>query len=287
MATLFLHIGMHKTGTTALQKGFAAQRQELIKHGFVYHQDSTNSHNQNHFKFLASNGQISELEAMIRNSLENGPRADRHLISGEDISYMSDSNFFWLVDLLEDYFEDIRVIAGIRQPLSYMHSAAQEILKEPYTTISDLLLRPDVSPCYRVRFEKALLRVGRHKCMFVAYNNKIIHELSTIMKVPSIVPERTENKSMTAGVAILLNAAKLRLLSDDNPIDTFEGIDKLIQIFAGASEDHRKFEVPIEIVHKWHSDIQDDLKWLSNVWHCPSDFYSEKLPTASIDEFIA
>ena len=36
MATLYLHIGMHKTGTTAIQRFCAENRRALLKRGYCY-----------------------------------------------------------------------------------------------------------------------------------------------------------------------------------------------------------------------------------------------------------
>jgi hypothetical protein len=287
MRTLYLHIGMHKTGTSAFQAGCAECRNELYKRGFVYHQDELSQTNQNHFLWLARSPTRASLETSIRNALELGPQGQQHLISGEDISYMTDEEFSWLIGILEEYFDSIKIVGVLRQPISYMRSAAQEILKEPMTTMQALMRRRDVSPCYRFRFEKALSAVGRSNCQFFSYTNRIVDELCEFMQMPVKPRFRVENKSMSLGVAILLNEAKLQPPSVENPIDTFEGVKSLIQKFDSISIDHRTFQVPREIVEAWQNQIQSDLNWLATVWTAPPDYWNEEFPRMSLAEFGA
>jgi hypothetical protein len=285
MKSLFLHMGMHKTGTTTFQTGCAEHRDEMLKKGIVYYQDPISSINQNHFRWFVQEGRHIELENMIRSTLECGPHGERYIISGEDISYMSDEEFNWLIDVLKIYFDDIYVVAALRQPISYMSSAAQEILKEPRTTIQDLMFRSDVSPIYRIRFEKAITKLGLDNCKFLAYSNRIVDHIVKYINIPFHLRRNAENISMTFGVAVLLNAAKQRAPSVENPIDTFEGVADLIRMFEDISTDHRRFRVPREVVEVWQDQIQSDLEWLSTVWQVPADFYGEDVPITSMSEF--
>ena len=287
MKTIYLHIGMHKTGTSSFQAGCAECRNELSDHGFIYYQDSFSQTNQNHFRWLAQSSTRDDLERAIRNAFELGRQGQRHLISGEDISYMTDEEFSWLIGIVKEYFESIKVIMVLRQPISYMSSAAQEILKEPFTTMQALLHRSDVSPSYRTRFEKVLSFVGRSNCQFFNYTAGINNELCYFMNMPFKPAFRLDNKSMSLGVAKLLNAAKLQSSSIENPIDTFEGVNSLIRIFDTISRDRRTFQVPREIVETWQDQIQADLKWLATVWPVPPTYWGEEIPRISLRDFAA
>lgn len=118
--TLYLHIGMHKTGTTSLQNALAANMQALADQDFAY-VTGRNDNNLHEFvtkldkENLATTGfHMRKPEEFIR--VLTAPTAPRIIASSESMSY-----FFHrtavdeLAELLRPHFDDIRIISYLRR----------------------------------------------------------------------------------------------------------------------------------------------------------------------------
>lgn len=175
MKTLALHIGMHKTGTSSIQatlRDFDDGRTRYLQLGSenhsipVYTIFSERRHAYNvHRRIGWSTEQIDlfaeQSEALLARELE----MDREtlLISGEDISVLRATEVERLKDVLLKHVDRVRVLAYVRDPVSYAASALQQIIKSGHAD-------PAVpSPRYVFRFKKFLESFGPEAIDFVPF----------------------------------------------------------------------------------------------------------------------
>jgi hypothetical protein len=223
-------------------------------------------------------GREEELFEGLREAFETGRRRRNHVVSGEDLSYLKADEFGRLVALFREYFDDIRAIAVLRPPLSYMHSAAQQILQEPRPDIRSLFSRVDVTPWYRERFEKMIGELGQGNCIFIPYSRDAVQDLAARIGLPLKVDDRSDNRSMSIWVARELNQLK--------PLRSHEEREAAMsRLQALDPSDGRRFEAPMELVEHWQEQIEADSKWLRTVWDAPAGFFDEPMPTVRLADY--
>lgn len=148
---LILHIGMHKTGTTALQAALADHRTSLLRHGVLYPRVSFHPTNHNFLARLLleedarpTRGLLSlygeQAHSLTKTFLESGwaqikHQVDKHephtvILSGENMfrGLGTGDPVAFKARLLE-LTDDIQVIAYVRQPSRHYLSAIQQDLK--------------------------------------------------------------------------------------------------------------------------------------------------------------
>ena len=193
---------MHKTGTTTFQNTCETSRGELEAAGFFYHRDSLYmGDNHSYFRSLMEGEYPKELEPSIREAFERNA-CPNYIISGEDLSYLEPHNVVRLASIFRDYFEDIRVYAVLRPPIAYMHSATQQILKDPWARIDVLFKRWDVTPSYRRRFEPFIDTFGAVE--FITYGPHARDDLAGKMGIPVALSYPKANESISRWTAKML-----------------------------------------------------------------------------------
>lgn len=141
MSEIFLHIGTHKTGTTAIQNFLSERRADLFQKGILFPVSATISNNH-------SGGQ-HDLDFVIRNrksKIKNpncwedllreidGNRDKRIVISSEGFSLFDDAQARKTGDLLKGH--DVTAIIYLRKPDGYMKSLYGEVLKNSAIKLS-------------------------------------------------------------------------------------------------------------------------------------------------------
>lgn len=270
MTTLHLHIGMHKTGTTAFQHGCEMARGILAENGFTYHRDDLFlGDNHSYFRPRLERGNSGEFERSIRAAFSKNENAN-YIISGEDISYLEAANVALLASIFRDYFEAVRVYAVVRPPISYMHSATQEILKDPWARIDVLFKRWDVTPSYRRRFEQFIDTFGA--VTFIPYRPTALVDLATEMGIPVALDYPRINESISRWTAKMLCPMK--------PFRSWESARKAAaQLTAMNRNGQVGCHAPVELVEHWADHVAQDRGWLETVWQAPDGFFDEPPPT--------
>jgi hypothetical protein len=205
--TLYLHIGLHRTGTSSIQRFLARNRAALEKRGIIL---PGNRKEENLHHNIA-------LEASVRNAPEIARRKFRNTIEaisslGERIvlssEVFSDNNYIHIevLDELTSYFSTIRVIVYLRRGDTLIESAYnQRVKREPifipfskgvwYNLIYTQLLGPFIQ-----MFGKDSIVVRPfEKNQFVG-RTLVSDFLSCIDVQPCdsfVIPEDTINKSLT------------------------------------------------------------------------------------------
>ncbi|WP_075220023.1 hypothetical protein [Acuticoccus yangtzensis] len=192
MPTAYIHIGMNKTGSTAVQHALAAARDEAAADGLVF----PSAFGANQSMPLAAIFRADEpafRRTLARRGFEGlvteAPRlatafddiaaatarsGNDLIVSGEGLSHFPEAACAALKARLAPNFDAVRIIALVRPPFAFLRSVCQHRLRDG-TPLDELLARPPL-PQYRMRFEPyrrvfgadALRLTIHHPSQFVA-----------------------------------------------------------------------------------------------------------------------
>ncbi len=170
MRELFLHVGMHKTGTTAIQATLFAHRALLQEAGYSYLDAAANHSRLVHSAFseaperyppnrragllapAAAASFAAECRARLSAFLETAP-GPRLVISGEGIGMLGAAGIGRMLAAMRPAVDRITVIGLVRPPRAYIASALQQRIRAGGRLERIMAtLRPD----YRARFEPFL-----------------------------------------------------------------------------------------------------------------------------------
>jgi hypothetical protein len=187
--TCFVHIGMHKSGSTAIQTAFDGYDDGKTKMLQVGHP--------NHSLFLLTlfsttamreeagrqiGVQVESLDTYAR-SLRDAIIAQfqdgkaNFVISGEELSArLTGQEVANVKTFLSAWFDDIRIIVYLRDPVSYMRSAFQQVARGSAIAFDFELVQPN----YRKRIADWIEVFGRDKVCAVPYDRKAFVEGSII-----------------------------------------------------------------------------------------------------------
>ncbi len=178
-----LHLGMHKTGTTAIQRtlehyddgrvayaDLAVPGDATPNHGValetIFRSDFENI--PHHRRQGRTHSDIRAFRAMFRSRLEGELRRDRErlIISGEAIPRMSRADLEPMCELLAAHSQRITAVVYVRDPLGFCSSMFQQWCRTA-------VFRPPGSiplPRYRRKFRKFIKMLGRQHVEFVRYD---------------------------------------------------------------------------------------------------------------------
>lgn len=178
---LFLHVGMHKTGTSSIQETLFTfddgnvmyAPAEQANHSVDFYTAFSDAYRTYHMwkRFGYSDQHIDGLRNKYRAAIDNmlARNMDRDLIiSAEDICNIDPAGIEEVKALCDKYAEETTVIAYIRDPIDFMRSYLQEDIKNGCYTGS-----PHV-PNYRKRLEKFITVFGKNNVVFRHYRRDVL-----------------------------------------------------------------------------------------------------------------
>ena len=145
-AMVYLHIGLHKTGTTSIQQTMYESRETLLAHGINYlaidanHgpiiismlSDAPDKDPRNIRRFIDTPAKARVYNTWNRRRLKRELRRNRSpkfLISGEGLSGLKHEKILALKKLLDPYASGYRIIVYARDPYGFANSASLQRLK--------------------------------------------------------------------------------------------------------------------------------------------------------------
>ncbi|MBL4769010.1 MAG: hypothetical protein JKY94_15085, partial [Rhodobacteraceae bacterium] len=145
MNELIIHIGAHKTGTTALQKCFQEQAQTLHGLGVFYPATNWYHHSQHRLAFAmkkmrdpaAQNFPDLECEVDELNEAIAKDTSPKTFISSEEFFSCSAERVMFFADLLD--VESVRIIATLRRPDNMLLSMYNQKAKQPGNKFNRLI----------------------------------------------------------------------------------------------------------------------------------------------------
>ena len=309
--TCIIHIGMHKTGTSSIQKSLYASRAVMKKAISVNYYDLALNHTklQSIFseepelrlmniikgfwsrEFCRSND--SSIKAHLIRALECND-SDFFILSSEEFSEISEDEAKQFQELLQPYFDQIKIICYVRAPSSYVHSRAQQFLKVGATfnliiqdtvannnEIVDIFYDPilkeyrrnySVRPSYQSRIDKFATVFGaknviiRDFTMMVQQNQNIIAEFMNSF-LPreledGIIEYYRENQAISLEEAYLLEA-----INQKYPFIVNKGLNPyrardITHYLSKNAIIKRKFAFEQLDLSLYAERIRDDVHWL-------------------------
>jgi len=216
MSCVFLHIGMHKSGSTAIQSafvGFDDGKTRYADLGYENHSipfyTAYSGRHQNYHIWRASGLSVQGIEAqkdMCRARIEAavaGAGKRNLIISGEDISLLPRSAVVELEDLFAQYGCNVQVIVYVREPVSFVVSAIQQVIK-------DGTFHAGVpTPLYRERVEKFIEVFGAERVTVRVFDRARLHGNDIIKDFAKQVGVRAPRKGKNDNSSLSTEAVKI------------------------------------------------------------------------------
>jgi hypothetical protein len=211
MTSIYIHIGLHKTGTTSLQYFLDINRELLLKNGILYPKtgipDKHNLYGQHQFAWiLFENRQFWDDNIWVRLQKEyEKERPANIVISSEGFNNLEKHGIESLKDLLPS--DNIKIILYLRSYLGFMKSFYFEGLKKNLFSGSfkDFILNKYSKIDYNSYLERWSAIFGEKNIILRIYdeiesNTGLIQDFCSIIGFNySLVPDKTEiRKNVTA-----------------------------------------------------------------------------------------
>lgn len=300
---VFLHIGLHKTGTTFLQYVLHDNRARLRRRGVGYPDFGPNHgwplvsmlHPDPHLleqnirhglgSEAAARARAGEVERALEAALRD-PALRKLVISGEQLSsVLSRLEVAALRDFLQPFAEKVTVLAYVREPVSFAASMMQQRLKSG-DTLERLFAHPP-RPNYRRCLRKYLDAFGRDALDVRIYDrrsligNDIVPDVLAAIGEPAdcIRPHlfTTRNAAMSHLAAIALDARN-RIVAGTGS-SRVPRRSRLFGYLPGPS-----FRIPEEVAARIAAQSAKDVAWLERlVGFPPFTFPDERTTTAEAD----
>ncbi len=220
MKKIFLHVGMHKTGTTAIQSAFSGFDDgktkyadlEFANHSIPFYTAYSNQHQNYHIWRAAGLGpeDIEAKRRSCRTLIEDTVRCcnGNLIFSGEDISVIPMSGLLEIRDLFQNNDFATSVILYAREPVSFMQSALQEDIK------GGIFESSIQKPMYRARFEKFITVFGRDSIIARPFDRNTLHGHNIVADFANILGVSAPRQRGAGNVALSTAAIKVKYVSD-------------------------------------------------------------------------
>jgi hypothetical protein len=283
--TIYIHAGMHKTGTTSIQTTLFRNRRWLQRHGANYLSISENHSTTLYPLFSAEPHRLpvnarkgfdteekaARRNAAIRKALTRALAANtspRLVVSGEELLSLPPPGLSGLKQALAPHAGDLRAIVYVREPIGYVSSAFQEMLRNGFAW--DALVANPPAPQYR-RIQKLIDAFGRDHVDIRVYDRARLHDgdlmadfLSAVGLEPRLAREFAPvriNRSL-CHEAVLLVAALNRRYPTPYAGALNPAIDYEVFKILGAIEG-RPFRCPAAVYRRLQPAVADDVAWLN------------------------
>jgi hypothetical protein len=306
MTHIYLHIGSHKTGTSAIQSALFAARAALLQAGINYLAIGANHsiplyslvtpdphlYRLNILQGIDTPDRAADYNASIRAQLVaelEQNRSGKFVISGEDLSVLPAESVSRLHALLAPYADKFTVIIYVREPRAFMLSAAQERLKAG-RTLAAVCAKP-LLPDYRGRTAKFIDVFGRENVMMRPFVRSAFREgdllidfLDALGAPLSLRPQLqpvTSNTSISYEAALLLDEANQMFpLIEGNRANPARS-PMLTERLAGI--EGQPFNLPPDAFRHTDDAVAEDLAWLRQTMGY-DPFAAEVAPSKALEQ---
>lgn len=300
MKEVILHIGMHKTGTTSIQsslRDYDDGRTRYARFKNINHSIpiitifSKNRHNYHIWKRVGlTPAQIEEkrdvfLEGLKRDCSDEG--RERLIISGEGISRLEGDDRQELLNFLQGYGLQVKVICFVRSPDGFIPSAFQQGIKQGVTAVRPV----DLS----------------YKRVLSTFADRLDEEDITVVDFAKILEIHGDSTSGFAGIAGLTgvksqrenealsaNAAKLIFRLNRLPLETLGSRQKVSarRLFIAeisnaypVAEATDKLDKSI-LQNLAKSTVTDEVAYLKDRFGIAFDASSYKTDVAAVEDYL-
>lgn len=295
MRTAFIHIGLPKTGSTAIQAACDGARAGLSAQQYHYLNGDRNHGERLSLAFWdkpdalslaglrwkdgdAAKSYRTDIQAALAQEIDTTPH---HVIfSAEDLSSFRPSEVERMRLFLEKRFDHFKIIGYLREPLSWATSAAQQATKWSGDLLDDLFDAPRL-PEFERRLGPWLASFGKACIDLRAYGARdIVADISIALGLDSPLPPTSRlNESVSDQTAILLSHAN-RLVPPfverrHNPFRSFD-LTRALRLPG------RAFTLPFETVDACFDLLNAERDW-ANAALGRTEFRTPDMPMISRD----
>jgi len=274
ISEVVLHIGMHKTGTTAIQSclknyddgSIRMARLPDINHSvpiYSLFSESRNDYFVHQKKGLNAN-QIKEYnqKSKIRLKNELALNRDKLIISGEDISLLTKDEVLALISFLKERASKVRVIAYVRDPVGFASSALQQYIQGGMRTAH--LPTPE----YRNRFS-AFIESTADSTEFASFQKSSLYKNCVLKDFCNRIDlDSSHLKYSTKNESISLECAQLLYHFNQHGLPTsgnssLHTCRKSFIAELASSINTSKLEIPSNLI--WTTENVADSLWMQSV----------------------
>ena len=251
VSELIIHVGMHKTGTTSIQrslKGYDDGQTRYLDLGPMANHSipvfSLYTEDLSGYQSLQSQGlsakqtkrAVNTWKRKLHSEFQNHNRAT-YIMSGEDIGFISYEGKARLITDMRCRVSDIRVVMYARRPLDFVVSAIQERIKNGHCDAITSPVRVGYAR-YGSAFQALL---GKHKVAIFEFEkaresqNGVLGHFSELLQLqpPSFISEQNARlNEPIVKLLLLLNRLKIELPR----VKRWEIVGRLRQLYAGGNE---------------------------------------------------
>ena len=317
MRKCLLHIGMHKTGSSAIQQACFFNRAQLSREFNIHYFSEFQNHSAlapcflkspdqyfqrvflKHKNLAESQSYYAGLKARLTAEI-NKMKGGTFLLSAEGFTKFTLAEAQRLGDFLKPLFDEIEVFVYVRHPFTYANSAAQQTLKggQTFADISTSLFdlnavgfnaegRSSIHPAYQYRIEKYQKIFGKKNVTIREYDRAKLLDQSIVsdffqhaFKLSSkklFKQDEAINPSLGMEAAFLLES-----LNRNVPILANGGLNparsQAILPYLKKLKAEREFELTEFPWARYRNYVIDDVEWLSAQTHGRINFNLSSLP---------
>jgi hypothetical protein len=271
MSTIFLHVGMHKTGSTAIQSAFSGYDDGQTKYANLGYENhsipfytvySGNHQNYHIWKTARFSPDLIEQKKqacfeVIKDSVLSA--GEKQLIfSGEDISMLPQLALLEILDLFGSHGRVVKIVFYVREPISFIQSNYQEDIKSGRNGTSPL------TPTYRFRLEKFIQVFGAENVVIRIFDRSLLYRNDIIEDFAQVVGVVPPPKGRSDNISLSTEAVKIVYLMNQM-VSAFEEEKEVLQARQRMLEHVRvllpgRFHIPGSLLSGLVE--QDDVNWL-------------------------
>jgi hypothetical protein len=310
MKKIYVHIGMHKTGTTSIQKMMHTNARLLLAHGIYY---PTIFENHSFFLCLmfatspekwglyvrcgyTTLEKVKKINACYRKLLMRelkNPKINTVIFSGEGLSFLSEEEVNNFSRWLQQFSDNVTIICAARNPVDWYRSSVQQTLKRREVSIASRCQHIMNSNSTRVPRYKNIVKYincfGENAVTvfdFDKHKSNLCQYFLTLCGLDQSLIDAMTKKTIFANVSLSQEACfildrlnTLRPRSSDYPEGYYEA-----QISAIARISGHKFKLPGEILEKILEYCSDDVEWISTNFEEDFGAYIESVKNFKIHD---
>jgi hypothetical protein len=231
-------------------------------------------------------------ELIRENLTEKIQRSAPHslIISGEELSRFDEDEAHILVEFLRAHYDEIKIIAYVREPQSWMASSAQQRTRWSGGVLEEIFDHPPL-PTYQIRFNPYIAAVGRENFILRRFFDKgvsfdVVADFAGVIGVdPALLPLQLSgegNVALSDRGAIILSAvnryAPPFLEYRHNPFRAF-------RIVEAAQMPGHIFVLPRETVFLVAELLEEERNWINEYFGYQA-YKRPTLPTVSREDWF-
>ncbi|WP_425038908.1 hypothetical protein [Primorskyibacter sp. S187A] len=210
MKTILVHIGMHKTGSSSVQRSLVGYDDGRVRYADLSNENHSvpvntifaeNRYEKRYFRQRGiTRAQVDEMAARFRKRLAKEIKLDRDvlILSGEDISRIPLAGVQDMHDMLAPECDRVLILGYARDPISFASSSFQQLVKFDCKEV--MVPQPD----YRRRFKKFLDVFGKDNVVIKEFRRDLLYRNSVVRDVMEAAgigdvdwPETVINESLS------------------------------------------------------------------------------------------